>query len=74
MIVIAEEILGALASDRFKALRNYGDRWGIAHVAADGVSIAEIFDDSLDRLLETWIELDKDLETEHADNEADDVG
>jgi hypothetical protein len=56
-----EELLNALASGKFKALRNYGDRWGISHVSFDGESIAEIFDDTLDRLLETWVQLNEDL-------------
>jgi hypothetical protein len=56
-----EELLNALASSKFKALRNYGHRWGISHVSFDGESIAEIFDDTLDRLLETWVQLNEDL-------------
>lgn len=56
-----EELLNALASSKFKALRNYGDRWGISHVSFDGVSIAEIFDDTLDRLLQAWVLLNEDL-------------
>lgn len=57
----AEEILNALASQYFVCLRNYGDRWGIAHKSFDGESIAEIFDDTLDRLIETWIALKDDI-------------
>jgi hypothetical protein len=37
-----EELLNALASSKFKALRNYGDRWGISHVSFDGESIASV--------------------------------
>jgi hypothetical protein len=63
-----EEILDALASSHFRALRNYGDRWGISHLSFDGQSIAEIFGDHLDALLDTWVELNKSLETHAEDN------
>lgn len=47
----------------FKRLEDYGDRWGIAHVSFDGVSVAEIIDADLDRLIETWERILIDLET-----------
>lgn len=60
--MISEEILDALASPHFRALRNYGDRWGVSHLSFDGESIAEIFDDDLDRLLQQWIHLNTAIE------------
>ena len=57
-----EEILDALASSHFRSLRNYEDYWGISHLSFDGVSIAEIFGDHLDALLDTWVEVNKALE------------
>jgi len=64
-----EEILDALASSHFRSLRNYGDRWGISHLSFDGVSIAEIFGDHLDALLDTWVEVNKALEMHAEDNQ-----
>lgn len=61
-IFMDEQLLNALASPSFRCLRNYGDRWGISHVSFDGISIAEIFDSTLDRLLETWAELSESIE------------
>ena len=58
----AERLRNLLAHDRLRALTNYGDRWGISHVSFDGESIAEIFDDSFDRLIETWERLLESLE------------
>ncbi len=60
--MIDEELLDALASPYFKALRNYGDRWGIAHVSFDVESIGEIFNDDLDTLLQQWIDLNRAIE------------
>jgi hypothetical protein len=66
-----EQLLSALASPSFLCLRNYGDRWGISHVSFDGVSIAEIFDSTLDRLLETWVELSEAIELHRQGNSSD---
>jgi hypothetical protein len=57
-----ERLLYSLGHEKFRALRNYGDRWGISHLSFDGESIAEIFDAHLDRLLDTWCELLTSLE------------
>ena len=64
-----EEILDALASSHFRSLRNYEDYWGISHLSFDGVSIAEIFGDHLDALLDTWVEVNKALEMHAEDNQ-----
>lgn len=69
MRVSMDEILDALASSHFRSLRNYGDRWGISHLSFDGVSIAEIFCDHLDALLDTWVEVNKALEMHAEDNQ-----
>jgi len=53
----AEELLNALAHDHFRTLRNDGNQWAIAHLSFDGVSIAEISDSHLDRLLATWVDI-----------------
>lgn len=66
-----EQILNALASPSFRCLRNYGDRWGISHVSFDGVSVAEIFDATLDRLLERWVDLNDAIESHRHGNSAD---
>lgn len=67
-----ERLLYALGHDKFRALRNYGDRWGISHLSHDGVSIKEMFNAHLDQLLENWcdvlvgLEIDDPLTGERA--------
>ncbi len=53
----------------FKRLEDYGNQWGIAHVSFDGVSIAEIFDSDLNRLIETWESLLISLEANEQSHE-----
>lgn len=67
--VIDRELLDALLSRNFRCLRNYGDRWGIAHVSFDGVSIGEIFDTDLNRLCNAWIDLDQAIEIQRSEAE-----
>jgi hypothetical protein len=57
------EVLDAMADWRLRTLTNYGDRWGIAHKTPEG-AIAEIFDADLDRLIETWMKLRNEWDTE----------
>lgn len=59
-----ETLLDAFADDRFVSLTNYGDRWGIKWKrkpqtpgAPKGENVAEVFDDTLDRLCETFVEI-----------------
>ncbi len=50
------------ASKHFRRLENHGTHWAIAHVSFDGVSIGEICDKYLDRLIDTWESLLEDLD------------
>ena len=50
-----ETLLDAFADDRFLRLQNYGDRWGIQWKPRPGANVAELFDDTLDRLCETFV-------------------
>lgn len=59
-----ETLIDAFADDRFVALTNYGDRWGIkwkqkpqSATEPKDANIAEVFDDTLDRLCETFVEI-----------------
>ena len=56
------ELLEALASPHFHALRKYKTDWGIAHLSFDGVSIVEIYGNDLRQLLDQWAEINKALE------------
>ena len=56
------ELLEALGSPHFHALRKYEMYWGIAHLSFDGVSIVEIYGNDLRQLLEQWAEINKALE------------
>lgn len=56
------ELLEALASPHFHALRKYQTYWGIAHLSFDGVSIVEIYGNDLRQLLEQWTDINKALE------------
>ena len=56
------ELLEALASPHFHALRKYKTHWGIAHLSFDGVSIVEIYGNDLRQLLEQWTDINKALE------------
>ena len=46
----------------FKKLEDHGKRWSITHLSFDGVSIAEICDSDLNRLIDTWERILSDLE------------
>lgn len=50
-----ETLLDAFADDRFVRLQNYGDRWGIQWKPKPDANIAELFDETLDRLCETFV-------------------
>lgn len=52
-----ETLLDAFADDRFVKLTNYGDRWGIQWKPVRDGNVAEIFDDALDRLCETFVDV-----------------
>jgi hypothetical protein len=52
------KLLKMLASDFFRGLRNYGDRWGVLCLSWDGVSFFEVFYDNLDAAVEGWFNLE----------------
>jgi hypothetical protein len=56
------ELLEALASPHFYALRKYKTYWGIAHLSFDGVSVVEIYGNDLRQLLDQWAEINTALE------------
>jgi hypothetical protein len=63
------ELLEALASCHFHALRKYKTYWGIAHLSFDGVSIVEIYGNDLRQLLDQWAEINKALEVAAEDRQ-----
>ncbi len=61
-MIYMNELLEALASPHFHALRKYKQHWGIAHLSFDGVSIVEIYGNDLRQLLDQWADINKALE------------
>lgn len=60
--MFVESLIDAFADDRFVSLTNYGDRWGIkwkphslSAAKVEGANVAEVFDDTLERLCETFV-------------------
>lgn len=66
----AEDLMNLLAHESLKRFENRGDGWAIVYVSHDGVSVKELFDADLNRLIRRWFDVVIGLDAIAEDREA----